>query len=388
MDCEAAIVQSKLSVDYGELNLRESLPPYILSLRLGEQLQNAAQLAWWSEPPAVLNDRAETVHSCMMARAISGHSWSRDIPVVVPRPCATSRLFTSTAARRHCSSLACEEQSDWLLVTRALLLRGFVPKRWLEALLHPGRCRRYKNSMSATSVPDCSSSLSFRVAMPKGKNQSRADRRAARGARIFASGIEAKRPCSCCKKEKRSCRISLSSESCSECAQRGTRCDLFVSDLKWERLEKNRDLLRAKIEESRREQDLLREAVRIRLEESRREEDRLREAERTAFAAETRLKTQLRFLERREAEFVARDFSSIEDLEELERREAEGSPVTASSSTESSRPAPSDNLPLGGDLDWSLADLPGSPLSLGTVDRILLDASGEIPFVAEGNSGI
>ena len=32
-DCEAIIVQSKLIVDYGELSLRESLPPYILGLR-------------------------------------------------------------------------------------------------------------------------------------------------------------------------------------------------------------------------------------------------------------------------------------------------------------------------------------------------------------------
>ncbi len=32
-DCEAAIVQSKLIVDYGELSLRESLPPYISKVR-------------------------------------------------------------------------------------------------------------------------------------------------------------------------------------------------------------------------------------------------------------------------------------------------------------------------------------------------------------------
>ena len=32
-DYEATIVQSKLIINYGELSLRESLPPYILSLR-------------------------------------------------------------------------------------------------------------------------------------------------------------------------------------------------------------------------------------------------------------------------------------------------------------------------------------------------------------------
>ena len=151
-----------------------------------------------------------------------------------------------------------------------------------------------------------------------GKGRTRADRRNVLGGRVLRSGRIVMRPCSACEKSKRTCSISTSSESCSECASRGTQCSLFVSDVKWERLEKNRDSLRAQ------------------LKAARTETDRLRDEEKASQAREEQLQVRLRFLERREAEFVARDLSSIEELERLEQEE---SGTTLSSSAGSSQPA-------------------------------------------------
>ena len=78
LDCEAAIVQSKLIVDYGELDTRESLPPYILSSPWhdGRQSEDAVLLA---PTCAVLDDgrrpkwRCPLRLCCTVARAPGRH---------------------------------------------------------------------------------------------------------------------------------------------------------------------------------------------------------------------------------------------------------------------------------------------------------------------------
>ena len=210
-----------------------------------------------------------------------------------------------------------------------------------------------RHGIKGRRVPACQSVRWSFSSFAIGKGRTRADRRTVLGGRVLRSGRVVMKPCSACEKSKRTYSISASSESCSECAARGTRCSLFVSNAKWERLEKNRDSLRAQLLAARTETDRLYK-----------EEERIRQEEEASLAREKSLQTRLRFLERREAEFVARDLSSIEELERLEQEEsgtipsslAEApQPVVAENS--SARNPPAADLVLDpSPVDWARTD--------------------------------
>ena len=143
LDCEAAIVQSKLSVDYGELSLRESLPPYILSLRPWE-LHAKVRTALF-QPPLRLDLRF--LENCCSSGELQsfgpgcGSAVQRPVPFtvlgmitwllrgVLDPLCDIPSLHYRAGSALLLWWFVCEEHSDWLLVTRALLFYGFVPKR-------------------------------------------------------------------------------------------------------------------------------------------------------------------------------------------------------------------------------------------------------------------
>ena len=131
LDCEAAIVSIKWVVDYGELSLRESLPPYIsqswsLILSLVALLEGGrcvqglvaatgpnlhvqrlvAATNLWS---LVLADSAAT-SPCVLRPPCRSRDTPRCSDPLVS-PCC------SPPPERFCTLSGCEEQSDWLLVT-------------------------------------------------------------------------------------------------------------------------------------------------------------------------------------------------------------------------------------------------------------------------------
>ena len=116
LDCEATIVQSKLIVDYGELSLRESLPPYIskcgrsfwawpLSAECGRRRPLwplASTLAAGVRPPSCTSTLAAGGHRAWhgRVRAISVHLAGHVTPRGVLTP-SVAVLFTTTRAVLH-----------------------------------------------------------------------------------------------------------------------------------------------------------------------------------------------------------------------------------------------------------------------------------------------
>ena len=177
--------------------------------------------------------------------------------------------------------------------------------------------------------------------MPRGKISSRADRSGVLGGRVLRRSRRVMKPCSSCVKGRRECRMSLSSGCCTECLSRGSRCELFVPDAKWDAHEKSRDKLLDQRNELRRELDSLRE-----------EEDRILRRRMAVQASEDRLGVQIRFLERREHDYVSRDMASVEEMKRLELAEAEANGLPPPESPVVEDPPPLDPL----NTNWSFLD--------------------------------
>ena len=92
------------------------------------------------------------------------------------------------------------------------------------------------------------------------------------------------------------CQVSLISGRCSECAGRGSKCDLVVTAKDWEKLDADKARLERKL---------------LKVEE--------RSSE--LHAKRLRLRKQLGLLSSREKEIFSRELASIEELEKLEREE-------------------------------------------------------------------
>ena len=197
-----------------------------------------------------------------------------------------------------------------------------------------------------------------------GKGRTRADRRTALGGQVLRSGRVVMRPCSACAKAKRPCVLSAIADSCKECLSRGNRCDLFVSGRKWSSWEKSLEKLQSDLKEACQEADRQSAAA-----------SSSRRLAEDAHAREERLRKQIRFLEERGAEYVARDLSSIEELERLEQDE---SGTTPSSPNEAPQPV-AENSSAQNPPAANLASDPLSTIHPLLVNWALADPDGTHP---------
>ena len=244
--------------------------------------------------------------------------------------------------------------------------------------------------------------------MPRGKVSSRADRNVVESGRVLRSSRRVMKPCSSCVKSRRDCRMSLSSGCCTECLSRGSRCELFVPDSKWDAHEKSRDKLLDQRNEVRRKIDSLRAQEDQAFDLLRQEEIQLLERRRAAQeqfllerrqiqATEERLDVQIRFLERREKDYVSRDLASIEEMKRLEIAEAEANGLPRPESPVVEEAPPLDPLTA----DWFLLDPykihplnPASwlqpalaaPFDFAAVDQTSEGSAGGTVPVSSGNS--
>ena len=128
LDCEAAIVQSKLSVDYGELDTcwRAVLiyPNCIAAIPWLRRVQLAEILFASEVQRSVLFTSSHIVVACLrydisLAKCPCCHPWQRNdhVTMSVARLLCSPPVLTTKAVLHPAVLPGCEEQFDWLLVT-------------------------------------------------------------------------------------------------------------------------------------------------------------------------------------------------------------------------------------------------------------------------------
>jgi len=121
------------------------------------------------------------------------------------------------------------------------------------------------------------------------------------------------RKCSRCRKEGLACRVHISSGKCSACVRSNCKdCDVRISEREWTRLREQR----RKLEEKREAARAARVAARSALERALSETRRAQEEVDTLCAREHRLEQEMDQLERREAEAISVEASALEELTE------------------------------------------------------------------------
>ena len=176
---------------------------------------------------------------------------------------------------------------------------------------------------------------------------------------IRSSNREMPFPCTRCSRLSRRCLVGRESVRCAECLRANYgECDIGLSKVQWERLEKVRSDLRQRLQE-------------------------VEDAEMKARVEARRVRKELSLVDSRQQEMVEKEMALIESLEALEKAEAEknatpaAKPSSANVSTEDSEAVVWQN---GADpvLEWK----PGVPVSSSgaTVVRSEVSEESVAPF--------